>query len=129
MVRRNSTLPSRLRQEFSTYIVITSLESSRVFIELQPYSCATSHYPTRPFTSASTLLLQWVMERTYHAVDSEEHVLNEPLLDLRGSYEDEEITRAVGIHLASIAEKKRLWLKNALLNTLFIAIWSVDNLQ
>lgn len=69
------------------------------------------------------------MERTYHVVDSEEHVLNEPLLDLRGSHEDEEITRAAGIHLASIAEKKRLWLKNAVLNALFIATWSVDNLQ
>ena len=56
-------------------------------------------------------------------------MLNEPLLDLRGSHEDEEITRAAGIHLASIAEKKRLWLKNAVLNALFIATWSVDNLQ
>ena len=67
------------------------------------------------------------MERTHHAVDSEEHALNEPLIDL---HEDEEITRAAaGIHLASIAEKKRLWLKNAILNALFIATWSVNNLQ
>ena len=68
------------------------------------------------------------MERTYHAVDSEENALNEPLIDSRGSHEDEEITRAAGLHLASIAEKKRLWLKNAVINALFIAIWSVDNL-
>ena len=74
-----------------------------------------------------TLLPQWVMERTYYAVDSEEHALNEPLIDdLRRSHEDEEITRAAGIHLASIAEKKRLWWKNAVLNALFIAIWSVS---
>ena len=69
------------------------------------------------------------MERTHHAVDSEEHTLNEPLIDLRGSDEDEETTRTAGIHLASVTEKKRLWLKNAVLNALFIAIWSVDNLQ
>jgi solute carrier family 35, member C2 len=70
------------------------------------------------------------MERTHYAVDSEEHALNEPFTDdLRGSHEDEEITRAAGIHLASIAEKKRLWLKNAALNALFIAIWSVNNPQ
>jgi solute carrier family 35, member C2 len=88
------------------------------------------HYPTRPTPSPRlTPLPQWVMERTYHAVDSEEHALNEPLIDLRGSHEDEEFTRAAGIHLASIAEKKRLWLKNAVLNALFITIWSVDSLQ
>ena len=69
------------------------------------------------------------MERTYHVVDSEENALNEPLIGLRGSHEDEEITRAAGIHLASIAEKKRLWLKNAVLNALIIALWSVNNLQ
>jgi hypothetical protein len=68
-------------------------------------------------------LHQWVMERTYHAVESEEHALNEPFID---SHEDDEITRAAGIHLASIAEKKRLWLRNAVLNALFIAIWSVE---
>ena len=73
---------------------------------------------------------QWVMERNHYAVDLEEHALNETLIDgLRGSREDEEITRAAGIHLASLAEKKRLWWKNAVLNALFIAIWSVDNLQ
>lgn len=66
------------------------------------------------------------MERTYHAVDSEENGLNEPFIDLRGSHEDDEITRAAGIHLASIAERKRLWLKNAVLNALFIATWSVE---
>ena len=65
-----------------------------------------------------------MMERTQYAVDSEEHALNEPFIDdLRGSHENEEITRAAGIHLASIAEKKRLWLKNAVFNALFIAIW------
>jgi solute carrier family 35 protein C2 len=69
------------------------------------------------------------MERTHYAVDSEEHALNEPFVDLRGSHEDEEVTSAAGIHLASIAEKKRLWLRNAVLNELFIAVWSVDNLQ
>lgn len=84
--------------------------------------------PTRPLLPPRlTLLFQWVMERTHHAVDSEE--LNEPLINLRGSHEDEEITRAAGIHLASIAEKKRLWLRNAVLNALIIALWSVDNLQ
>ena len=69
------------------------------------------------------------MERTHYAVSSED-ALNEPFIDdLRGSHDDEEITRAAVIHLASIAEKKRLWLKNAVLNALFIAIWWVDNLQ
>ena len=76
------------------------------------------------------LLPQWVMERTQYAVDSEEHAQNEPFIDdLRGSHENEEITRAAGTHLASISQKKRLWLKNAVINALFIAIWSVDNLQ
>lgn len=79
-----------------------------------------------------TLLSQWVMERTHHAVDSEEYSLNEPLTDHRGSHEDGDIsnfTRVEGIHLASIAEKKRLWLRNAILNALFIASWSVNNLR
>ena len=68
-------------------------------------------------------LPQWVME---HVVNSEEcHVLSEQLADHpRGSYEDEEIL-AAGIHLASIAEKKRLWLRNAALDALFIGSWSV----
>lgn len=70
------------------------------------------------------------MEQIHYVVDSEEYALNEQLLDpTRDSHEDEEITRAAGIHLASIAEKKRLWLRNAILNALFIASWSVDNLQ
>ena len=60
------------------------------------------------------------MGRTHHAVDSEDHSLNEPLTDHL-----EEVT---GIHLASIAEKKRLWLRNAIFNALFIASWSVNSL-
>ena len=70
------------------------------------------------------------MERTNLVVDSEDYPLNEPLTDhTRGSHEDEEITRAAGIHLASITEKRRLWLRNAIINALFIASWSVSNLQ
>ena len=89
------------------------------------------HYLLTPtdllyFRTRLTLLPQWVMERTHHVVDSEEYVLNE---HPRGSHEEEEITRAVGIHLASTAEKKRLWLRNAALNALFIALWLVNDLQ
>lgn len=69
------------------------------------------------------------MERTHHAVDPEEYSLTEPLTDdPRDSHEDEEVIQVAGIHLASIAEKKRLWLKNAIFNALFIASWSVNNL-
>lgn len=76
----------------------------------------------------ATTLPQWVMERTHHAVDSEEQ---EPLTDNQeDSQEDDELsnfTPAAGIHLASTAEKKRLWLKNAVINAVFIASWSVNS--
>ena len=31
------------------------------------------------------------------------------------------------VHFATIEEKKRLWFRDALINTLFIASWSVQN--
>ncbi|KAJ3497150.1 hypothetical protein NLJ89_g10390 [Agrocybe chaxingu] len=66
------------------------------------------------------------MERTQHAVDSEQlspngHLEHRP----RQSYE-EEIPRDAyheGVHIASVAEKKRLWWRNAIINALFIASW------
>ena len=65
------------------------------------------------------------MERTYHAVNSEPNLPNPPLEGSRSSYEDDIPLGLVneGIHFASIVEKKRLWWRNAIINTLFIASW------
>ncbi|KAF9528514.1 triose-phosphate transporter family-domain-containing protein [Crepidotus variabilis] len=64
------------------------------------------------------------MERTNGtANDHETYSLNERLIQpTQRSYDDE---RAVneGIHLASLLEKKRLWLRNAIVNAMFIASW------
>ncbi|PPQ77189.1 hypothetical protein CVT25_011035 [Psilocybe cyanescens] len=64
------------------------------------------------------------MERSHLAETSEQFSSDEPLRS-RHSYEDEVVDNALskGVHLASVAEKKRLWWRNAIINTLFIASW------
>jgi solute carrier family 35 protein C2 len=44
-------------------------------------------------------------------------------LPSHGSISDEEDDIDESIHLASVAEKKRLWFRNAVINTLFISAW------
>lgn len=72
----------------------------------------------------------WVMERTNLAHTSEQFSLGEPFGSGRRLYdEDEELlldAHNEGVHLASIAEKKHLWWRNAIINTLFIASWYVS---
>jgi solute carrier family 35 protein C2 len=41
----------------------------------------------------------------------------------RFSNEDGDAVRASDIHLASVAEKRRLWWRNAVINAFFIAAW------
>lgn len=69
------------------------------------------------------------MERTYHVVNSEPNLSNSPLEGSRSSYENDIPLGMAneGIHFASIAEKRRLWWRNAIINTLFIASWYVYN--
>jgi len=71
------------------------------------------------------------MERTAHAVNSELNLSNPHLEGSRSSYEDDIPlgTANEGIHFASIVEKRRLWWRNAIINTLFIASWCVYNLE
>lgn len=74
------------------------------------------------------------MERTYPAADYSEPSSVEDELIPRprpsGSYERALAAayhaRAEGVHLASVAEKKRLWIRKAIINTLFIASWCVS---
>jgi len=41
-------------------------------------------------------------------------------------YDDQiDLADGAAIHLASLAEKKRLWWRNAFINTIFIASWWV----
>ncbi|KAF9047363.1 triose-phosphate transporter family-domain-containing protein [Panaeolus papilionaceus] len=69
----------------------------------------------------------WIMERTHHnntAVSEQE--LTEPLtLNSRTSYDQDIPYTSLneGVHLASVAEKRHLWWRNAIINTLFIASW------
>ncbi|KIM45081.1 hypothetical protein M413DRAFT_441745 [Hebeloma cylindrosporum] len=65
------------------------------------------------------------MERTYRAVNSEVNLSNPHLEGSRSSYEDDIPLGMAneGIHFASIVEKRRLWWRNAIINTLFIASW------
>lgn len=58
----------------------------------------------------------------------EEYPLNDPLSYRRSLDHDEgqSVTmRSRGLHYASIAEKKRLWWRNAIVNALFISSWCV----
>lgn len=62
----------------------------------------------------------------------DEYSLDEPLHHPQArqsfTYDVDDIREehdAQGIHLASLAERKRLWWRNATINTLFIASWSV----
>ena len=58
----------------------------------------------------------WIMvSTTHHQVDHEERLLR----GSRSPFEHD------GIHLASLTEKKRLWWRNAFINTVFIASWYV----
>jgi len=69
------------------------------------------------------------MERTNHVDDSEQSLV-EPLRSRR-SYEDEVLlysSRIEGVHIASVEEKKRLWWKNAVINTLFMLSWYVSEI-
>src|SRR6266540_89182 len=52
-------------------------------------------------------------------LNHERHSLEESFVQ---PYDDLDGT---GIHLASLAEKKRLWWRNAFINTIFIASWCV----
>ncbi|KAF9564763.1 triose phosphate transporter, partial [Agrocybe pediades] len=66
------------------------------------------------------------MERTNHVDDSEQSLV-EPLR-ARLSYDDEaplSSARSAGVHIASVEEKKRLWWRNAVINTLFMLSWYV----
>ncbi|KDR75307.1 hypothetical protein GALMADRAFT_249326 [Galerina marginata CBS 339.88] len=68
------------------------------------------------------------MERMHHDDNSEQYSLGElPASRARLSYEDDIGNRLQheGVHLASIAEKKRLWWRNAVINALFIASWFI----
>ena len=71
------------------------------------------------------------MERTFHAVNSELNLSNQHIEGSRSSYEyDIPLGMAnEGIHFASVVEKRRLWWRNAIINTLFIASWYVSNLE
>ncbi|KAF8875814.1 triose-phosphate transporter family-domain-containing protein [Gymnopilus junonius] len=66
------------------------------------------------------------MERIFHANDSVQQPSAEQLLNgLNGPYEHDRSFHAGngGFHLASVAEKKRIWWRNAIINTLFIVSW------
>jgi hypothetical protein len=47
-------------------------------------------------------------------------------LEERLQLPDYEIQDDVNVHLASVAEKKHLWWRNAVINTFFIASWCVN---
>ncbi|KAF8160905.1 triose-phosphate transporter family-domain-containing protein [Crassisporium funariophilum] len=67
------------------------------------------------------------MERLHQAVDSDRYSSNQPFTHRpRASYDEVEIplsAHSEGVHLASVAEKKRLWIRNAIINALCIASW------
>lgn len=66
------------------------------------------------------------MERTFHVDDSAHHPLGDHSRNgLNGPHEQGISLHASdgGFHLASVAEKKRIWWRNAIINTLFIASW------
>ncbi len=70
-------------------------------------------------------LYPWMMElATHKQVDYEVLSLNEPSIQSsRTSFE--ETTLNDGVHLATLAEKKRLWWRTAVINVVFIASWYV----
>ena len=57
-----------------------------------------------------------------NGIDERRHSLDEPLVR---PYDDQIDPADAAIHLASLAEKKRLWWRNAFINTIFIALWWV----
>ncbi len=65
------------------------------------------------------------MEGPYLASAPEGHSLEGQPLRLSNEHDEPPSSASLreGIHLASLAEKKRLWRKNAIINTLFIASW------
>jgi solute carrier family 35, member C2 len=56
----------------------------------------------------------------------DEPFIRSPTSQTRYFHEPDDMFTREGIHLASIAEKKRLWWKNATINTLFIGSWYAD---
>jgi hypothetical protein len=85
-----------------------------------PFSFHTHHYYHPP----------WAMERPHH-LDAERYSLEEDTL--QRSFDDGAPLNSAsvreGLHLASLAEKKRLWWRNAIINTIFIASWYVWRLS
>lgn len=65
------------------------------------------------------------MERPHLASASERYSLEGQPLRLSSEHDEPPSSASLreGMHLASLAEKKRLWWRNAIINTLFIASW------
>jgi hypothetical protein len=64
-----------------------------------------------------------------HESPSTTHSTHMTIEDLQGD-SDDAYALSEGpqdVHFATIEEKKRLWFRDALINTLFIASWSVQN--
>ena len=76
-------------------------------------------------------MIKWSSIMSHRPLNGEEYPLNNSLPHGLSSDQDEDYPATLrnrGLHYASIAEKKRLWWRNAIINALFIASWCVTYL-